>query len=236
MLQVEDIHTYYGSSHVLHGVSLHVGEKEVVSLLGRNGAGKTTTIRSIMGLTPPREGDITFLGEKIARKPPHVIFHLGIKIVPQGKQIIPRLTVEENLRLAMIKADLDRGTRETLGAVYDRFPVLGKRKRQPAGHLSGGERQMLAIARALLGKTKLILLDEPTEGLAPLIVQEIKGIVLNIKQQDVAIFIAEQNIGMALETAGRHYIIDKGRVEFEGTSEQLRRSETVMETYLGIST
>ncbi len=235
MLRVEDIHTYYGPSYVLHGISLNVQEKEVVSLLGRNGAGKTTTIRSIMGLTPPREGNITFLGEKIARRPPHEIFCLGIKLVPQGRQILPTLTVEENLKLALLKADLEGSQKETLGRVYEKFPILETRKKQPGGHLSGGERQMLAIARVLLGKTNLILLDEPTEGLAPLIVQETKDIILDIKKEGVAIFIAEQNIKMALETADRHYIIDKGKVAFEGSGPELTESRDVMESYLGIS-
>lgn len=235
MLRVDDIHTYYGPSYVLHGISLHVEEKEVVSLLGRNGAGKTTTIRSIMGLTPPRRGDITFLGEKIACKPPYEIFRLGIKIVPQGRQILPTLTVEENLKLALLKTDLEGGQKEALERVYEKFPVLGKTRKQPGGHLSGGERQMLAIARVLLGKTRLILLDEPTEGLAPLIVKEIEGIILDIKNEGVAIFIAEQNIRMALETADRHYIIDKGKVEFEGTDRDLKENPRVMESYLGIS-
>ncbi len=235
MLRVQDIHTYYGPSYVLHGISLHVEDKEVVSLLGRNGAGKTTTIRSIMGLTPPKEGEILFLGENIARKPPHQIFRLGIKLVPQGKQILPTLTVEENLRLALLKADIERGQKASLRRVYEKFPILETRRKQPGGHLSGGERQMLAIARVLLGKTRLVLLDEPTEGLAPLIVQEIKDIILDIKKEDVAIFIAEQNVRMALETADRHYIIDKGKVEFEGTGQELTESRGVMESFLGIS-
>ncbi len=235
MLSVEDIHTYYGPSYILHGISLNVKGKEVVSLLGRNGAGKTTTIRSIMGLTPPREGDITFLGKKIARRPPHEIFRLGIKLVPQGRQILPTLTVEENLKLALLKADVEKGQKEALRKVYEKFPILESRKKQPGGHLSGGERQMLAIARVLLGKTGLILLDEPTEGLAPLIVQEIKDIILDIKKEGVAIFIAEQNVKMALETGDRHYIIDKGKVEFEGTGEDLTESTGVMESYLGIT-
>jgi branched-chain amino acid transport system ATP-binding protein len=235
MLRVEDIHTYYGPSYVLHGISLQVGEKEVVSLLGRNGAGKTTTIRSIMGLTPPREGAITFLGQEIARTSPHEIFRLGIKLVPQGRQILPALSIEENLKLAMLKADIQTRKGEALAKVYGRFPFLGKRRKQPGGHLSGGERQMLAIARVLLGKTKLILLDEPTEGLAPLIVREIRDIILNVKQEGVAIFIAEQNIKMAMETADRHYIIDKGEVRFEGTGQNLIGNRDVMERYLGVS-
>jgi branched-chain amino acid transport system ATP-binding protein len=235
VLQVDDIHTYYGSSYILHGISLFVAEKQVVSLLGRNGAGKTTTIRSIMGLTPPREGDITFFGKRITRMPPYEIFRLGIKVVPQGRQILPTLTVEENLRLALLRADVEKSQKEALEGVYRKFPVLGKRRRQQGGHLSGGERQMLAIARVLLGKTRLILLDEPTEGLAPLIIQEIKDTILNIKREGVAIFIAEQNIGMAFETADRHYIIDKGKVEFEGTEQKLRESHGVMEEYLGVT-
>jgi branched-chain amino acid transport system ATP-binding protein len=235
VLRVEDIHTYYGSSYVLQGISLTVEEQEVVSLLGRNGAGKTTTIRSIMGLTPPKRGKIIFLGKQIAREAPHEIFRLGIKLVPQGRQILPTLTVEENLKLAMLKADIGKGQKEALEVVYERFPVLGTRKKQPGGHLSGGERQMLAIARVLLGRTRLILLDEPTEGLAPLVVKEIRDIVLAIKKEGVAIFIAEQNIRMALETADRHYIIDKGMVEFDGTVEKLRESPGLMESYLGIT-
>ena len=235
MLRVEDIHTYYGPSYVLHGVSLQVCEKEVVSLLGRNGAGKTTTIRSVMGLTPPREGNITFFGKKIARTPAHEIFRLGIKLVPQGRQILPALTIEENLKLAMLKADIQMRQNEALARVYGKFPILGKRRKQPGGYLSGGERQMLAIARVLLGTTKLILLDEPTEGLAPLIVREIRDIILDVKQEGVAIFIAEQNIRMAMETADRHYIIDKGQVRFEGTGQKLTESRGIMERYLGIS-
>ena len=235
MLRVEDIHTYYGPSYVLHGVSLQVCEKEVVSLLGRNGAGKTTTIRSIMGLTPPREGNITFFGKKIARTHAHEIFRLGIKLVPQGRQILPALTIEENLKLAMLKTNVQTRQNEALAHVYEKFPILGKRRKQPGGHLSGGERQMLAIARVLLGTTKLILLDEPTEGLAPLIVREIRDIILDVKHEGVAIFIAEQNIKMAMETADRHYIIDKGTVRFEGTGQELTESRDIMERYLGIS-
>ncbi len=235
MLQVEDIHTYYGPSYILHGISLNVQEREVVSLLGRNGAGKTTTIRSIMGLTPPREGRITFQDVEIAGRPPHEIFRLGIKIVPQGKHILPTLTVEENLRLAMLKTAREGSERQELERVYGKFPILKERRRQPGGHLSGGERQMLAIARVLLGRTTLILLDEPTEGLAPLIVKEIKETIQEIKGEGVALLLAEQNVKMALEVADRHYIIDKGTVKFEGTTRQLRDSLGVLETYLGVT-
>jgi branched-chain amino acid transport system ATP-binding protein len=232
---VENIHTYYGPSYILHGISLNVQEKEVVSLLGRNGAGKTTTIRSIMGLTPPREGRITFHEMEIGGKPPHEIFRLGIKVVPQGKQILPTLTVEENLKLAMLKTELQGSEKKELERVYEKFPLLKGRKRQPGGYLSGGERQMLAIARVLLGKTGLILLDEPTEGLAPLIVKEIKETIQEIKGEGVAVLLAEQNVRMALEVADRHYIIDKGMVTFEGTTQQLKDSLGVLETYLGVT-
>jgi len=235
VLRVENIHTYYGPSYILHGISLHVGEKEIVSLLGRNGAGKTTTIRSIMGLTPPREGRIIFHGIEIAGKPPHEIFRHGIKLVPQGRQILPTLTVEENLKLAMLKTEVIGSAKKELERVYEKFPILKERRKQPGGHLSGGERQMLAIARGLVGKTGLILLDEPTEGLAPLIVQEIKKTIEEIKGEGVALLLAEQNIKMALEVADQHYIIDKGTVKFEGSTQQLKNSSGILETYLGVT-
>lgn len=235
MLEVAEIHTYYAQSHVLHGLSLEVGENEVVSLLGRNGAGKTTTIRSIMGLTPPRRGSIKFQGEEIARTHPYAIFQRGIKLVPQGRRIFPGLTVEENLRLAMIKAEIGDRKGE-LEKVYERFPILRERRGQKGGHLSGGERQMLAIARALLGRTKLILLDEPTEGLAPVIIRAIKEMIIEIgRRKGVAILLAEQNVPLALGVAARHYIIDKGLVKFTGTTPELRANQDIMKSYLGVS-
>ncbi len=204
-------------------------------MLGRNGAGKTTTIRSIMGLSPPREGRIIFHEIEIAGRPPHEIFRRGIKLVPQGKQILPALTVEENLKLAMLKTEVEGSEKKELERVYEKFPILKERRKQPGGHLSGGERQMLAIARVLIGKTGLILLDEPTEGLAPLIVKEIKKTIEEIKGEGVALLLAEQNVKMALEVADRHYIIDKGTVKFEGTTQQLRDNQSILETYLGVS-
>lgn len=235
MLQVENIHTYYGPSYILHGLSLNVKDKEVVSLLGRNGAGKTTTIRSIMGLTSPREGRIVFQEIEIAGKPSYEIFQLGIKLVPQGRHILPTLTVEENLKLALLKSEIEESKKKALERVYEKFPLLKERKKQMGGHLSGGERQILAIARVLIGKTGLILLDEPTEGLAPLMVKEIKGTIEEIKEEGVAVLLAEQNVKMALEVADRHYIIDKGTVKFEGTTQQLRDSLGVLDTYLGVT-
>jgi len=165
VLRVENIHTYYGPSYILHGLSLNVKDKEVVSLLGRNGAGKTTTIRSIMGLTPPREGRIGFHGIEIAGKPSHEIFQLGIKLVPQGRYILSTLTVEENLKLALFKSEVQESKKKALERVYEKFPLLKERKRQIGGYLSGGERQILAIARVLIGKTGLILLDELQKAL-----------------------------------------------------------------------
>lgn len=234
ILEVEEIQTYYGESHVLHGLSLLVDEGEVVSILGRNGAGKTTTIRSIMGLTPPREGSIRFKGAEITKKKPHETFRYGIKLVPQGRRIIPPLTVEENLRLAMVSAQVKDG-REELDRIYSKFPLLKQRRGQKGGHLSGGERQILAIARALLGPTSLILMDEPTEGLAPFIIKEIRDTIEEIKRDGVAILLAEQNVKMALEAADRHYIIDKGAVKFEGPSDKLQQRQDIMESYLGVS-
>ncbi len=235
MLEVADIHTYYGQSHILHGVSLQVHRGEVVSLLGRNGAGKTTTIRSIMGLTPPQAGCIRFHGEEITHLPPHAIFQRGIKLVPQGRRIIPTLTVEENLKLALLKTTLRFDKRAELVRVYRRFPILGERRDQKAGHLSGGERQMLAIARALLGETRLVLLDEPTEGLAPVVVREVMRLIGEIKAAGVAILLAEQNVKMALEVADRHCIIDKGTVLFSGDTPYLKAHPEILTRHLGVS-
>ena len=234
LFEMQGIHTYYGQSHVLQGLTLKVDKNEVVSLLGRNGAGKTTTIHSIIGLTPPQEGSILFQGEDLKGKPPHEIFRRGIKLVPQGRRIISPLTVEENLRLALLAARVD-DMRDEFARVYKRVHILRERRHQRAGHLSGGERQMLAIARALLGKPRLILMDEPSEGLAPFVIREIKHIINEIKQAGVAILLAEQNVKLALEVADRHYVIDKGQVQFEGTSVELQSHKKIMESYLGVS-
>ena len=231
MLRVENIHTYYGPSYILHGISLNVQEKEVVSLLGRNGAGKTTTIRSVMGLTPPREGRITFHEIEIAGKPPHEIFRLGIKIVPQGKQILPTLTVEENLKLAMLKTEVEGSEKKELERVYEKFPILKERRKQPGGYLSGGERQMLAIARVLMGKTGLILLDEPTEGLAPMIVREIKETIEEIKGAGVALLLAEQNVKMAIFLAQKIYVMRTGQIILEDTHENMMNRESLWDLF-----
>lgn len=234
LLSVECIHTYYGQSHVLQGLSLEVGRGEVVSLLGRNGAGKTTTIRSIMGLTPPRDGTIRFQDRRISDLPTHTIFRLGIRLVPQGRRIFSQLTVEENLKLAMLHSHV-RDEHLALEQLYDRFPRLRARRRNKGHHLSGGELQMLAVARALLGEPRLILLDEPSEGLAPLIVQEIRDMIKEIATTGVSILLAEQNVEMALRVAHRHVVIDKGQVRYQGSSAELEADSAIMEDYLGVS-
>ncbi len=232
-LEVKGINTYYGLSHILYDISLKVEENEVVCLLGRNGAGKTTVIRSIMGLTRPRSGAVIFKGETISGLKPHQMFNKGIKIVPQGRGVFPALSVEENLRLAMVKAEVQNPQAE-LDRVYALFPDLGEKRRQKGGILSGGQLQMLAISRVLLGATSLILMDEPTEGLAPIIVQQISKVILDIKKSGRPILLAEQNLKMALEVGDRHYIIDNGIIRYEGTSDELRNNEEVKRTYLGV--
>ncbi|MGQ9653105.1 MAG: ABC transporter ATP-binding protein [Thermodesulfobacteriota bacterium] len=232
-LEVKEIHTYYGLSHILHGVSLAVAQDHVVCLLGRNGAGKTTLIRSIMGLTPPRSGEIIFRGEVISGLRPHQIFMKGIKIVPQGRGVFPALSVEENLRLAMAKAGV-RDPRAELDKIYGFFPILGERRRQRAQFLSGGQLQMLAIGRVFPGKTELILMDEPTEGLAPIIVEQIAEVIMELKGRGVPLVLAEQNLKMALEVGDWHYIIDNGVIEYQGDTDGIRDNEEVKRTYLGV--
>ena len=232
-LAVDAMNTFYGPSHILFDLSFHVDESAVVTLLGRNGAGKTTIIRSIMGLTPPSSGTIKFRSKIISGLKPYEIFRDGIKIVPQGRGVFPALSVEENLRLAMFQASLTDPVEE-LEKVFAMFPVLQERRRQKGGSLSGGELQMLAISRALLGKTDLILMDEPSEGLAPLIIQNIQEKIVAIKREGTTIILAEQNAQMALEVGDRHYIIDKGRIAFEGTGDTIRENEEVKKVYLGI--
>ncbi len=234
MIVLTGVNTFYGASHILFDMSFAVEEGTVTCLLGRNGAGKTTTMRTIMGLTPARSGTITFAGAPISRLRPHEIFRRGIKLVPQGRGIFPRLSVEENLRLAMLKADVGDPTHE-LRRVFALFPILEERREQKGRTLSGGQLQMLAIARALLGRTRVILMDEPTEGLAPLTVRAVQDALLAIKREGVTIVLAEQNVRMALTVADRHHIIDNGRVVFSGSSDAIRENEEIKTTYLGVS-
>jgi branched-chain amino acid transport system ATP-binding protein len=229
MLTVEDIHTYYGESHILQGLSLEVRSGELVCLVGRNGAGKTTTIRSIIGYNAPRSGRIRFLQQDIAGLPPYRIAERGIALVPQGRGIFPDLTVKENLNFAA-KAG-GPWNEERAFAV---FPRLKERQNNRGNQLSGGEQQMLAIARALLMNPKLILMDEPSEGLAPLIVREIGRIIRELKGEGLSVLLVEQNLALGLSVADRCYVLNKGRVVYEGTSQVLRQDESVKHQYLGI--
>ena len=237
MLDVERIHTYYGESHVLHGVSLRVGPGEAVALLGRNGAGKTTLIRSIMGFTPPRDGRILIEGEPIQGWPAHRIARRGVALVPQGRRIFAPLTVRENLLLgARPSSQADRqADRWTLGRVLELFPRLGQRLTQTGGTLSGGEQQMLALGRALLTNGRMLLLDEPSEGLAPLIVREIGAILVRLKGERQSILLVEQNYHLAREIADRIYVMSKGQVVYEGTPADLEANEGVKRRYLGVA-
>jgi len=233
-LVLDGVNAFYGRSHILFDLSLTVGEGTVTCLLGRNGSGKTTTIRTIMGLTPPRSGTIAFRGQGIAGLRPWQIFRRGIKLVPQGRGIFPPLSVEENLKLAMLRAEVREPATE-LERAFTLFPRLAERRRQTARTLSGGELQMLAIARALLGRTELILMDEPTEGLAPQVIQAIHEVLRQIKRQGVTVVLAEQNVRLALDVGDRHYIIDNGQIRFSGTSAAILGNEEIMATYLGVS-
>ncbi|MDR7440145.1 MAG: ABC transporter ATP-binding protein [Armatimonadota bacterium] len=229
MLEVEGIHTYYGQSHVLFDVSLRALEGEVVFLLGRNGAGKTTTLRSIVGLTPPRRGRIRYRGEDVTGLPPHRIAHRGIAYVPDDRRIFPDLTVRENLEIA----SRSRGSGYwTLDRVFDLFPVLREKRHHRGSALSGGEQKMLAIARALVGNPDLLLLDEPMEGLAPLLVRALEERIRMLKRSGLTVLLAEQNVPAVLRIADRGYIIDDGRIRFEGTVEDLQRNEEVRRRYL----
>jgi|SRR5712692_172437 branched-chain amino acid transport system ATP-binding protein len=229
MLEVDGIHTYYGDSHILHGVSLRVAAGEAVALLGRNGAGKTTMIRSIVGFTPPRDGRIVFDGESIHRWPAHRIARRGLALVPQGRRIFAPLTVRENLMLGA------RAAGWSLERVFGLFPRLRERAEQSGGTLSGGEQQMLAIARALLTNGRLLLLDEPSEGLAPLIVREIGRVVKGLKGERLSILLVEQNYHLALQVADRVYVMNKGQIVYEGTPAGLEANEDVKRRYLGVA-
>ncbi|MBI4592990.1 MAG: ABC transporter ATP-binding protein [Candidatus Rokubacteria bacterium] len=229
MLEVRKINTYYGLAHVLHGLSVSVAEGEVVALLGRNGAGKTTTLRSITGLTPPRTGEVRYKGANIAGRPAHDISRLGIALVPETRGIFSYLTARENLEIAR-----RAGSRWQLAAVLERFPKLSEVLDRRGRFLSGGEQQMLAIARAMLTGPELLLLDEPSQGLAPLVVEAVIGTIRQLKRERVSMLLVEQNAEMALGLADRVYVIDHGTIVFEGTPAALRADVQVTATYLGV--
>ncbi len=231
VLQVEGIHTYYGSSHILHDVSLEVREGEVVLLLGRNGAGKTTTLRSVMGLTRARRGRVLLFERDVTRWASHEIATLGLGYVPEGRRIFPYLTVEENLRVAAGKRRGDW----TVDRVYELFPALRQRRRHLGRQLSGGEQEMLAIGRALLLNPLLLVLDEPSQGLAPLVVRLVLDTLERLKQEGVSMLLAEQNAHLGLQVADRVYVLDDGRVVYHGPAEELRRDEERTRALTGVS-
>ncbi len=230
MLEVEGIHTYYGLSHVLFGVSLRVEPAEVVCLLGRNGAGKTTTLKSIIGLTPPRQGSIRFNGEKIVGQAPYRIARKGIAFVPDDRRIFADLTVAENLEIAAREAKGNR--RWDKARVYELFPVLKEKESSRGGNLSGGEQKMLALARALMGNPEFLLLDEPMEGLAPLLVRALEEQIVRLKGTGLTVLLAEQNVTTALRLSDRCYVIDDGKIRFQGSVEELKENEEVRKKYL----
>lgn len=232
LLRVEGVDAFYGESHVLHDVSFEISGGEMVTLVGRNGAGKTTTLRSIMGLTPPRSGRILLKEQEIQSLRPYRIRQLGVSLVPEDRRIFHDLTVDENIRLAGSAGD---GTRTGLDDVYQLFPRLDERRSQRTGTMSGGEQQMLAIARALVGpETELLLLDEPSEGLAPKIIDDVRDSILTLNDKGVTVLLVEQNADLALEIADRAYVLETGRIEYRGGTEELRANEDLMQEYLGV--
>ncbi len=231
LLEVEDIHTYYGKSYILQGVSLKVESGAVVALLGRNGVGKTTLIRSICGLTPPRRGTIVFNGRQIVGLPAHRISSMGIGLVPQGRRVFPSLSVGENLRVAARQ----RGSEGwSLERVLQTFPRLQERIQNRAGKLSGGEQQMLATGRALVGNPDLLLMDEPTEGLAPLMVAELGRVITGLKEAGLSILLVEQNLSFALELADHVYVMSKGHIVYDSSPQELLDNAEVKARYLGV--
>ena len=233
MLEVENINVYYGAIHAIKGISLFVEQGEIVTLIGANGAGKSTTLRTISGLLHPREGSISFLGKRIDDLKANQIVKEGISQVPEGRKIFAEMSVMENLELgAFIRDDRD-GINADLKMVFERFPRLEERKDQQAGTLSGGEQQMLAMGRALMSRPKLLLLDEPSMGLAPLLIREIFSIIVDINKTGTTILLVEQNANMALSIANRAYVLETGRITLQGDAKELAASEEIRKAYLG---
>ena len=233
MLEIKDIHVYYGAIHAIKGVSLTVRQGEIVTLIGSNGAGKSTTLRTISGLLKPKEGDILFEGESIAGRPAQAIVKAGVSQVPEGRRIFANRTVMENLELgAYSRTDAD-GIQADMDMVFERFPRLLERKEQAAGTLSGGEQQMLAMGRALMSRPRLLLMDEPSMGLAPLLIREIFNIIVDINKAGTTVLLVEQNANMALSIAHRAYVLETGRIALSGDAKELAASEEVRKAYLG---
>ena len=235
MLKIDNIQTYYGSIQALKGISIEIHEGEIITLIGANGAGKSTTLMSISGIVPPRSGEITFMGEPIHGKPPEKIVSLGISQVPEGRLIFPQLTVTENLDMgAFLRTDKD-GIKQDMEYIFGLFPLLTERRHQQGGTLSGGEQQMLAISRALMARPRLLLLDEPSLGLAPKIVRQIFEIIMKINsEQKTTIFLVEQNANLALKVANRGYVMENGKIVLEDSADNLLSNEEVKKAYLGI--
>jgi branched-chain amino acid transport system ATP-binding protein len=235
LVAVDDIHTFYGKSHILHGVSLAVGKGEVVGLLGRNGVGKSTTLKTIMGLVQPSQGAVRFEGKVVTSLPAHKLARLGIAYVPEDRRIFKLLTVMENLRTGLDRYGVSEARKqELLGKVFEYFPVLAERRNQAGGTLSGGEQQMLAIARAMMLEPKIVLLDEPTEGLMPRMVSQIKQIIAVLNREGVAILLVEQNVPLTLEASQRVYIMEKGVVRHHAVASELKVNDAVIQQYLGV--
>ena len=233
VLELNDVHTYYGSIHALKGISITVREGEVVTLIGANGAGKSTTLRSINGINHPRDGSIRFQGRDITNAAPHTIVKMGIAQSPEGRRLFPRMSVLENLEMGAFQRTDRANFQEDMDRVFDLFPRLAERKQQKAGTMSGGEQQMVAMGRALMARPKLLLLDEPSMGLAPIFVERIFEIVRTINAQGTPILLVEQNALMALDAASRGYVLETGKIALEGPAQQLRNDPKVRQTYLG---
>jgi branched-chain amino acid transport system ATP-binding protein len=229
-LEAENLHSFYGKSHILHGVSLHVQEGEIVTLLGRNGAGKTTTLRSLVGLTPPRQGTVKLFGAVVSGQPPYRITASGLGYVPEGRRIFPGLTVEENL-----KVPVERPGPFTIPRIYQLFPRLEQRRTNKGRQLSGGEQEMLAISRALLLNPKVLLLDEPSQGLAPLVVQDVFKIVASMRDTGMSVLLVEQNVRAAVAIADRAYVLDDGKVVYAGSAREFAADEARVRALAGAS-
>ena len=233
LLEVKDLEVYYGVIRALKGISFEVNEGEIVTLIGANGAGKTTTMQSVIGLIPARNGQIIFDGEDITKTPCHKIVHLGMSQVPEGRRVFQELTVYENLMMGAFSQKKNNTFKEDLDRIYERFPRLAERRNQIAGTLSGGEQQMLAMGRALMSHPKLLMLDEPSMGLSPLLVDQVFQIIKDINKDGTTILLVEQNAGKSLAISDRAYVLENGRIVLTGTGEELASSEMVQKAYLG---
>jgi branched-chain amino acid transport system ATP-binding protein len=233
LLTIDNIHTFYGKSKILHGVSLEIDKGEIVALLGRNGVGKSTTLKSIMGLVPPKDGSVKFKGAEVAGLKAHTICRTGVGYVPEERRVFPELTVRENLLMG-VKPNHDVDDPWTIEKIYDRFPRLKERERQKGKHLSGGEQQMLTMGRTLMGNPEVLLLDEPTEGLAPALVDMVVQICRDVNEKGCSILLVEHSIDVALSLARRGYIMSKGEIVFHGTRDELEGNEEVRKKYLEV--